>query len=543
MYNFPMMNRVNIQQLSHYFIRQALYEAHPWLRSHIDQLGTVTNTLPSLEPLDRTATVSHPLDPIHEDESSTKGNIEILANILHQQCQLDRDKDSDLWNNKLRLIYGDQKTWARLWAIKRGGSEQELPGYGQMKWLLPVPALFHTKMCYLKVIHRTFWSAKPPVQVDGDISHSSASTANTGRRPKNTSNTKAPKEYAESWSYLKLARDLWKRKRISHEKNNEFYALEEFMIHCFQARIAVSFWERLFKNRGEDVQSIEQEKLHQEVEARALQLDLYAFEAVVEDIRTDLFCSPTPQEEDPEFRNHMQFLQTFEPYLILKLGIKRGDIGYIRIALARMCFYFNGSSSNKYGSLMLWWAHHLASDAVQPALAKALLANSLINTSGQKDGFKEIDIYNEHLNGHIKDTFHARNNSTFDFEYVLQYASLNEPSFQEIKENTNRFFGLIRSGRHFIKSPRDDILMLANKLRAESFKRQPNHASRKTVRPANDLFLIGAESMARKIQNYNDTLPNNDEPSELLDSLASHDEGHDIVPQLDTIPEEPDDEV
>ena len=548
-----------------------MYKSHPGLYNSICGGDESLLSGPVIDRLEPTRTISHPIDTVHESEDRIKGNLAILENILLGQCGLNRQKNRAVWEEGLRLIYGDQKTWARLWSIKKRGAEQEAPGYGQMKWLLPVPSLFHTRMCWLKVLHRTFWTG---VQVPDPTVQNTEQSSSTKGRGRPSKGQTAPKTYNESPAYLKSAKDLWGRKRISHEKNNEFYALEEFIIHNFDSRITAAFWRCLFSKDPEDrsdgserpnystagqpntegavdttpdgsntptngiPKSWTDKELDDEVAKRLENLKAKEFEQIVERIRRDVICRQPAKEEDPEYRNHMQFIQSVEPYLIMKHGIKYGDIGYISTALARMCFYFNGSSSHNYAQLMLWWAHHTASDAADEELQKAILANSLINTTGRKDGWKEIDIYNEHLNGEIKETWNARNNSSFNFGYALQYASLHAPTFQEIRQNLLRFYGITKSGRHVSKPAENDIRLYAHYIRKESFQQiketGDDTTSRQGIRPATDLFQEGSgKAMVEKIAKYNQALPDEIDVEGVVQALIDEDEGDTIGVQLD----------
>jgi len=120
--------------------------------------------MPAIEKLPLRKTVSHSLRPIEVNESTTAGNLSILENIFQRQYRLERS--SDTRGRNIRLLYGDQKTWARLWSIKNAAAEYTTPGYGQMRWMLPIPALFHLKMNHLKIIHATHYDANatPPVK-------------------------------------------------------------------------------------------------------------------------------------------------------------------------------------------------------------------------------------------------------------------------------------------------------------------------------------------------------------------------------------------
>ena len=173
--------------------------------------------MPYIDRLQARKTNIHSLSPIDEDESSTRGNLNILQNVLLGQFGLSKGMEClPLWRNGLRLLYGDQKTWANLWGIRRAGCDQQTVGYGQMSWLLPIPALFHLRMNYLKIIHNTHWeaNARPSAPAEDE----EEDTQEPQRKRRKTK--KDEKEsFMDSRSYLKDARDFWQRKDVGHQES------------------------------------------------------------------------------------------------------------------------------------------------------------------------------------------------------------------------------------------------------------------------------------------------------------------------------------
>jgi hypothetical protein len=154
--------------------------------------------MPVIEVLNPSVTIHQPLGKIKHDESTNSGNIAILENIFVQQYGL----PSNDFSNRLTLIYGDQKTVARLRSVKARRKEENDP-FNSFKWVLPIPALFHLKMNLIALIHKTFF------QEDN--------------------------HRGEAWS-LAYSRDSLNRKKIGSKSSN-FFDQEEFIIHNFQARV------------------------------------------------------------------------------------------------------------------------------------------------------------------------------------------------------------------------------------------------------------------------------------------------------------------
>ena len=465
--------------------------------------------MPAIDRLPLRRTQCHSLGPIDENESTTKGNQNILKNIFHDQYGLPAEwKPGGLWDKGLRLIYGDQKTWARLWNIKRNAAiEQDLPGYGQMRWMLPIPALFHLKMNFLKIIHQTHWEANPPPKIKKpatSYSDSEDSDAPT------TSASGATRGFHESPSFLKNARDFWQRKDIGQNAKHNFFALEEFMIHNFQARIMAGLWMRLEQHTGKKI--LDDEGLDEV----ASKLDPAILDILINKISEDYLYKDPGGEQDAELQNHMRFLQMVEPYLMLKYGVKWGDVGLIQWAIDRMCIYFHGSNSKNYALLTLFWQHHtIAKDVASRELSRAILSNSLVNTTGRPDGWKEIDIFGEHHNGEMKDIFHDRRTSTFDFRNLFEYASLNSRFCKELKRDIRTFFGVRVNNTHTNKSAAMDVRTYAERLQESSMRPQV----RSGIKSVSDLWQDGLAKLYQQIKKYNATLPTNRaETEEVLDA-------------------------
>ena len=157
--------------------------------------------MPVIDVLAPTKTVHCSLGPIPHDESSNAGNIMVLENIFRQQYHLPHSE----FEQRLFLVFGDQKTTQRIRTIKRR-RERAQQSYDRLQWVLPVPALFHLRMNYLYMMSRIHFGG-----AGGDK------------------------------STLYDAMNFWIRKGISRSKS-EFYALEQLVIHSFQARVCILLW-------------------------------------------------------------------------------------------------------------------------------------------------------------------------------------------------------------------------------------------------------------------------------------------------------------
>ena len=149
--------------------------------------------MPVIDILPRQKTAHLSLGPIPHDESTSLGNLDVLSNIFREQYQL----PDEVFKQRLFLVYGDQKTTQRIRTIKSRRS-RATQAVDSLRWVLPVPALFHIRMNYLYMLSRTHFSAA------GDGSKAT----------------------------LYDAMNFWIRKGIQSKKA-DFYALEQLIIHSF----------------------------------------------------------------------------------------------------------------------------------------------------------------------------------------------------------------------------------------------------------------------------------------------------------------------
>ena len=69
-------------------------------------------SMPVIDKLDSTRTQFYPLSPVFKDKSTTANNIFIIEDIFKRQFKL--EEESPDFDNMIRLIYGDLKTWSRI---------------------------------------------------------------------------------------------------------------------------------------------------------------------------------------------------------------------------------------------------------------------------------------------------------------------------------------------------------------------------------------------------------------------------------------------
>lgn len=114
-------------------------------------------------------------------------------------------------NGALHLVYGDQKTVARIHSVKLRRREAKDP-FDRFGWVLSIPALFHAKMNWLRMIHGLHFLLK----------HQAC---------------------ASLLAYIRL---LLSRPRVQSD-SADFFALEELIIHTFRGKILAALFQEVQK--------------------------------------------------------------------------------------------------------------------------------------------------------------------------------------------------------------------------------------------------------------------------------------------------------
>jgi hypothetical protein len=410
--------------------------------------------MPIIDVLAPIKTVHYSLGPIPHDESSNAGNIQILENIFLGQYHL----PDATFEKGLFLVYGDQKTTQRIRSIKQRREQAQRP-YDKLQWALPVPALFHLRMNYLYMMSKLHFGGS-----GGDQ------------------------------STLYDAMNFWSRKKVSKAKA-DFYALEQLIIHSFQARICAILWHSLSQTGlggGFKFENISRMLSNHNIKAFSHLLDKIV----------DFYGKHARLTDDLELRNHVLFLQHAQTYLLLKYSIKHADLGLLRRAVDRCCVYFHGSGQFKYAYEMLYIYRLTSTCAATPELQRAILANGLINRRGKSDTWYETDRLVEFHNGTLRQLLNAKRGSALTLDYLFEHCALNTDFFDSLAKHTESFFDINRGKEHPEKSAERDIKVMAQRLSASGSIAQ--RSGRKVKHEAPNVLQLGAMRLAGKaILNFN----------------------------------------
>lgn len=87
-----------------------------------------------------------------------------------------------------------------------------------------------------------------------------------------------------------------------------------------------------------------------------------------------------------------------EPYLTLCWSVKWGDVGFLQNAMQEFTIVLQAPSARKpkYNRKMLRQMHILDTNAADPILCRAYIANALVNSCGLPFTFYEMDLLLKH---------------------------------------------------------------------------------------------------------------------------------------------------
>lgn len=438
--------------------------------------------MPTINRLELEKTQYHNFKPMHIDESTIQGTYDITEDLFLKQLKLDKKspKAVEFFTNGLRLAYGDQLTVDRLRSVAAQQTDASSP-YDRRTWLLPMISPFHFRMSVLSLIKKEFGGSGTGVPA----------------------------------SSLQYHLSFWERRRINLQENANFYRSERLILNSFDARILAIFYSKL-----EGIDCRDKTKVEEHIRS----MPIYQLSKILDDVRRDAFPAekprglPTPGKQstdeelldkldrslrgedlvqnppdDDEFRCHRRFLRVTSQYKALKAGIKLGDIGHLRRAIAIFAARFTSTSQHKYAFEMLH-LQRLLTNAAHPTLQRAILSNMLVNLQGKENTWHETDLFIEHLNGYLKRQLVVRRTSTFNLHHLFNITAQTSEYADRVKQLIESDFGRRPIRAHTSASASEDIHLLAHELAKESIIFKSGRTS--TLIPE-DSYYIGLQEILR----------------------------------------------
>lgn len=423
--------------------------------------------MPVVDQIPLEVSETYTLSPILENEGTTAGTIHVMDDIFKRQLGL---KPEDFQGEDLlRLAYGDQKTVSLVRTVQKERAEDQ-GTYDSYGWLLPLPGLFHWRLSYVSMLHDVY-----------------AGLEDAGE----------PSSLHHNKTMLGCVQG----------HHSPFHHKEEVITRAFDARVTACLYGLL--PRGDAGRP-------DLVDSYIRTLTPETFMDKVEEVRRYMFTETGNQDPmtdsqsfntgaspvDEQFTTHARFVQQTETYLTLKYAIRFGDVGLIKRCLTRCSLLFHGTNQTNYAFLSLYMTWLTSTDAVDKPLQDAILANSLVNTRGDRDGHYEMDRLNELLNLEFRSLVGLRRTSTINVSDLFRRAALGAGYCTDLKVGVEAAFGEHTDGRHQAKDASVAVRNLAHELHmgGSSVKQAQG---RKASWVPKDILTEGSKKLLRGVRNFN----------------------------------------
>ncbi|KAI4522028.1 hypothetical protein K525DRAFT_199783 [Schizophyllum commune Loenen D] len=429
----------------------------------------------------------HPLPAMEIDESTILGNGEVIEATI-EELQV---KTQEWFNKQVLIFAGDQLSQARIRALVniRAGQEAGLAGYFWGAWM---PGLFHGKIADAHGLLFTHFG-KP----------------NSGARNPgslwfhNTRLHRLPITLTSLPNY-RTCRDLI------------FVSLYARILHCLLLVSGAASLDEYVQNLSGFAQlKADAEKVFDEY-ANTRQVDdlrsrryaeataaenaamLAAAEAGTSYVASD--ARPRPTQGDMVFENAMLFMRDALISREYTDAIKAGDSGRILLVLKAWALSFRGNGRTKYAHEMLHIIHNIEK-VWPPRLARIITDNWLVNPTGKKNAFVEVDLMQEHLNFWIK-IFYRAHGSNSSWEWLGVVAPCANV-LRQLAKTMNSVLGAPSQGtRHAPADLSTDISELMKSLdEHDVYRLTPGRVLDDDDEPAKDVIGAGLQMLTDNTTN------------------------------------------
>ncbi|KAG8698973.1 hypothetical protein FRC08_005593 [Ceratobasidium sp. 394] len=401
-------------------------------------------------------TKAYPLPTLHLEQASAHGNATVTEE-LRRITEIDK---SELFRRRLCLATGDLLTVLRLLSLRDVRTlYMRTPvhiqdKYENLSYLVPFCGLFHTRIAAVTAIFNTHFG-KP----------------NT--RPKD-----AP---VSLWRH----NELLKRKNIPVRQSLKYRTAQDLVFHSLYARLLdivriASGCESLHQF-GEQLSNVSEEQAWNRLKDTV-------FAAVTR------FTTPQVAGTDDVLRNSILFIRDALYFRSFVASIKCGNMAMIELILKVWAIAFRGAGRSQYAGELLRLRHNLCYAWPKP-LRDLILSNMLVNMTGKKNGWKETDLLQEHINYWIKVVYKARGpNASWTW---LENISSCVTTLRRLADEMNTSFGSPNSNHHTTPSIQADLDALLKHLVEEHIHTpDSNRRFSSQALQAKDVLVLGFQSLA-----------------------------------------------
>ncbi|KAF8824700.1 hypothetical protein HHX47_DHR7000515 [Lentinula edodes] len=411
---------------------------------------------PTVEQIALHVTKQYPAPAMHEDESSLDGTIRVYLKILRDLGVSDNDIQ------KLGLFFtdGDLLTDSLVDKVesgRRNSAETEI--LESLRAVIRRFGLFHAKMAGARMVINEHWG-KPNSPWPGSLwwEHT-----NLLRR----------KPISAGWQSKKAA--PWKPTHELIQISLAGHILDAFRLHCSNSNF--NHW--------------------------ASQATLDDLNAVSKKVYANLFSSAGYEKQremdqpDTVLMNNILYNRDALRYWLLVKSIKAGDIGRVVLVLRIwMLMMRTPKTMPRYANAIFETLGRL--QQYPERLRKMFLHNWLVNLTGRANGFKEVDLLQEHTNFWIKTVYGAKGvNRNWEW---LTMISVCIYSLREALRTVQKTFDIpIYGTQHTTPNMEKEVQLIAEKLKEEKIQEyvldRPANAEVELVR---DLIGEGVKYANRK---------------------------------------------
>ncbi|KAI0319421.1 hypothetical protein OF83DRAFT_1055018 [Amylostereum chailletii] len=394
-------------------------------------------------------TEQHPAPAMLIDESSLDGAFEVLVTILKEMGVAE---GFTMKEHGLLFVDGDLLTVSLVDKIESARRNCQDPEKGHQYLVLRF-GLFHAKMAGCRMVVNEHWG-KPNSEWPGGLCWE-----NTFLRRKAVSAGWKNKK-STPWA---PAHDLIRVSLPAHVRDG-------FRIHC-----------------GED--NVEQWAQSASLDdfdrvSRIVLQELFSMDAV--DCLRDL----PDAKRDFTFENNILYNRDTLHYSVFVSAIKRGDIGCV-VNVLRVWGVMMRGVMPRYADAIFETLARLAS--CDPKLQSLFLHNWLVNLTGHDNGFKEVDLLQEHHNFWAKVMYTAKGvNKSWQWLSMITVCIF---TLRDAMRTVHKSFKIPGySVHHSTPASHNEVHGLDDEFEHQKLQQYvPNRPSQSFVSPVRDLFHHGAD--------------------------------------------------
>ncbi|KAF6745813.1 hypothetical protein DFP72DRAFT_992947 [Ephemerocybe angulata] len=478
--------RQQIQELETcllWHLEDLLMQSFPALQKRLENTGT--NLAPPMInaiPLHKSA--QYPLPAALIDESTIDGTLEVIDHIFFKTLGLNED---EIRQHGIFFTHGDQLTVSLIDSASGSRRDDARLVDNPSKFMKPQFGLFHAKMAGIRCVANEYWG---------------------------TSGSPAP------WSLWKV-NSLLGRKPISvgwQAKTPAPYqpVLELITKLALPANILDGY--RIHSGKKLDIW------IKEITDHASLRLvTLKVFRELCSACRVAMLRKKV--DRDVTLENIILFNRDALIFVALQGAVKRGDVGTVVNVLTYWLLMFRGTGKMpKYADILF---HHLRDlSQMAPDLRQGSLMNWLVNLSGKANGFKEIELLQDHQNFWLKRWLGIVSVCIFCLRDVIRQVQSNFKTPHNSKSHTS-------------PSTEADLNTLQSHLESQAIQSYtPERPGNRGAVPARDLLAAGTASSntPTAFKNYREDTQKADfksttaappTPNPTSDSDASEDEDED----------------